>query len=181
MMKKFLPLLIALTFSACTTEAYLWNSENATVDMEVYKQQYKLNKAEWDAAFKFLSDTATLSLPAGRYQLTDNTFATVQTGSTRTATQWEDHHKKIDLFYVVEGRELVNVCKPEELLDCTRPYNDEKDVENYKSSSNPRPVVLTPGKFVILFPSDAHQPMLDPEGTPAPIKKIVVKIPFATE
>lgn len=45
MMKKFLPLLMALTLSACTTEAYLWNSENATVDMEVYKQQYKLNKA----------------------------------------------------------------------------------------------------------------------------------------
>jgi len=180
-MKKFSLLLMVLALSSCAPKAYLWNAENATVDMDVYEQQYKLNKAEWDAAFKFLSDPETMSLPAGRYELTDRTFANIQIDSTRTVMQWEDHHKKIDLFYVAEGVELVNVCKPEELLDCTRPYTDEKDVENYRSSSNPRPVVLTPGKYVILFPSDAHQPMLDPDGKPAPIKKIVVKLPFAAE
>lgn len=180
-MKKFLPLLALIAFSACAPKAYLWNAENATVDMDVYEQQYKLNQTEWDAAFKFLSDPETMTLPAGRYELTENTFATVQIDSTRTFMQWEDHHKKIDLFYLVEGAELINVCKPDELLDCTRPYSDQRDVENWKSSSNPHPVVLTPGKYAIFFPSDAHQPMLDPDGKPGPIKKIVVKIPYVTE
>ena len=180
-MKKYFSLLVILALGACTPKTYLWNADNATVDMDVYGQQYKLNKAEWDAAFKFLSDPETRNLPAGRYELTENTFANIQIDSTRTSMQWEDHHKRIDLFYIVEGRELVNVCKPEELRGCTRTYTDEKDVENYSSSTNPRPVVLTPGKFVILFPSDAHQPLLDPDGVPAPIKKIVVKIPYASE
>lgn len=176
-MKK-LSVLILLALCACTPKIHLYDEANATADMEVYAEQYSLNKAEWDAVFRFLADPATAKLPAGQYPITDSTFAKVQIDSTRTSMNYEDHHKKIDLFYIVEGSELINVCKPSSLAGLVDPYNPAKDVEHYSSSSDYKPVVLTPGKYVILFPSDAHQPMLAPDGLPAPIHKIVVKIPY---
>jgi YhcH/YjgK/YiaL family protein len=78
----------------------------------------------------------------------------------------------------VEGQELINVAKPEDMTEQVSPYNEAKDVEYSRSASKFTPVVLTPGKYIVLFPSDAHQPMLPPDGNRAPIKKIVAKIPF---
>jgi beta-galactosidase beta subunit len=36
-------------------------------------------------------------------------------------------------------------------------------------------VALEPGRFIIVWPGDAHMPGMA-EGSPAPVKKIVVKI-----
>jgi len=178
-MKK-LPLLLLLALCACAPKAqsYLWHEADATVDRAVYDEQYKLNQAEWDAVFAWLSEPSNLALPAGRYDVTPNTWVTVQIDSTRDRMNFEDHHKRIDLFYIVEGQELVNVARPEDMTDEVSPYNDAKDVAYSRSASKFTPVVLTPGKYIILFPSDAHQPMLPPDGHRAPIKKIVAKIPF---
>lgn len=177
MMKK-LSILLLFALCACSPKYYLYQPDNATVDKKVFAQQYKLNKAEWDAAFEFLSKPETMKLPAGRYQITENTYATVQMDMTRNTSNYEDHHKKIDLFYIVEGGELVNYCSPSKLRDQISPYSEAKDVEYYKSASSFKSVILLPGKYIILFPSNAHQPMLSPYGTPAPIHKIVVKIPY---
>lgn len=170
---------LALALCACTPKYYLYDEENAIVDKDVYAEQYELNKAEWDAVFEWLAKPETKELPAGRYQVTEDTFATVQIGQTRPeAGNYEDHHKRIDLFYTVSGAEKILVSKPEDLVDLVNPYSDEKDVEHYRSSTNYHEEVVTPGKYIILFPSDAHAPMIDPEGVGAPIHKIVCKIPF---
>ncbi|MCR4824887.1 MAG: YhcH/YjgK/YiaL family protein [Bacteroidales bacterium] len=176
-MKK-LPILFLLALCACAPKAWLWNEADATVDRDVYAEQYKLNQAEWDAAFAWLADPASRELPAGRYEITENTYAKVQIDSTRLEMNFEDHHKGIDLFYIVEGSELVNVARPEKMTELVSPYNEAKDVEYYKSASEFTPVVLTPGKYIILFPSDAHQPMLAPDGNRAPIHKLIVKLQY---
>ena len=179
-MKRLPILLLLLALCACAPKAqvYLWNEADATVDRAVYDEQYKLNQPEWDAVFAWLSKPENLALPAGRYDVTENTWVTVQVDSTRDRMNFEDHHKRIDLFYIVEGQELVNVAKPEDMTEQVSPYNEAKDVEYSRSASKFTPVVLTPGKYIVLFPSDAHQPMLPPDGNRAPIKKIVAKIPF---
>lgn len=175
-MKKISIMLMLALCCACSPKLY--DSKNATADMKVFQEQYKLNKAEWDAAFAFLADPATKNLPAGRHDITENTFANVQIDRTRNTMNWEFHCKKIDLFYIVEGSELINVATPADMQEITMQYNPDRDAQYSKSASNSHPVVLTPGKYVILFPSDAHQPMLAPDGNPAPLHKITIKIPY---
>lgn len=176
-MKK-LSILLLLALCACAPKTYLWNEADATVDRDVYAEQYRLNQAEWDAAFAWLADPASRELPAGRYEITEKTYAKVQIDSTRLQMNFEDHHQGIDLFYIVEGSELVNVARPEMMTGLVSAYNEAKDVEYYQSASEFTPVVLTPGKYIILFPSDAHQPMLAPDGNRAPIHKLIVKLPY---
>ncbi len=170
--------LLLLALCACTPKTYLWNEARTTVDRSVYDGQYRINQAEWDAAFAWLSDPASAALPAGRYEITENTYAKVQIDSTRDVMNFEDHHKGIDVFYIVSGEELINVSRPEDMTDLVSAYNESKDVEYYRSSSKSTPVVLGPGDMIILFPSDAHQPMLPPSGERGPIQKLIVKIPF---
>ena len=180
-MKKTVFILAAalVALCSCSPKYYLYDSKNAIVDKEVYAEQYQLNKAEWDAVFAWLSKPETKALPAGKYQVTENTVATVQVDRTKpVAGIYEDHHKKIDLFYTVSGSEKVLVSKPEDLQELVNPYSDAKDVEHYKTSSKYHEEIVNPGQYIILFPSDAHSPMIDPEGKGAPIKKIVCKIPY---
>ncbi|MBQ9661466.1 MAG: YhcH/YjgK/YiaL family protein [Bacteroidales bacterium] len=177
-MKKPLSLFLLLALCACTPKTYLWNESATTVDRAVYDEQYRLNQAEWDAAFAWLSDPASRDLPAGRYDITEKTYAKVQIDSTRAVMNFEDHHKGIDVFYIVSGEELVNVSRPENMTDLVSAYNEAKDVEYYRSSSEFKSVVLKEGDMIILFPSDAHQPMLPPSGERGPIHKLIVKIPF---
>ena len=180
-MKKLLLLTLAcvLVLSGCAQKPMPWNAENAVVDLDVFAEQYKLNQAEWDAAFAFLADPASAELPAGQYPITERTYAKVLYADSRTSQNWEVHHNGVDLFYIVSGAELVNLCKPEELTDLVSEYNEAKDVIPYRNSTNPRPHVLTAGKYIVAFPSDAHQPMLAPDGIPAPMHILVVKLPFA--
>ena len=180
-MKKslLLSLACALVLCACAPKSHLWNAENAVIDLEVFEQQYALNQAEWDAAFAFLEDPATFELPVGEYPITDKTYARVLQTDSRTAQNWEVHHHGIDLFYIVSGAELVNLADPATLTDLVSEYNEAKDVELYRNSTAPKAYVLTAGKYLVAFPSDAHQPMLAPDGVPAPMHKIVVKLPFA--
>ena len=170
--------LLLSALCACTPKTYLWNEAATTVDRAVYDQQYRINQAEWDAAFAWLADPASRELPAGRYEITDRTYAKVQIDSTRLSMNFEDHHKGIDLFYIVEGEELVNVARPGNMTDLVSAYNEAKDVEYYRSASEFTPVVLRPGDMIILFPSDAHQPVLAPDGKRGPIHKLIVKLPY---
>ena len=176
-MKKLIVILAAVA-ALCSCSPKLYDAANATVDKKIFAEQYRLNKAEWDAAFAFLQRPDLADLKAGQYEVLGRTYAKVQIDRTREKVNYEDHHKLIDLFYIVDGEELVNVCRPEDITGLVSPYNEQKDVEYYSGSSDARPVVLTKGKYIILFPSDAHQPMLPPDGKPAPIHKIVIKLPY---
>ena len=180
MLNRILPFatILLLAFGACTPKTYLWNEARTPVDRAVYDGQYRINQAEWDAAFAWLADPASATLPAGRYEITENTYAKVQIDSTRDVMNFEDHHKGIDVFYIVSGEELINVSRPEDMTELVSAYDEAKDVEYYRSSSKSTPVVLGAGDMVILFPSDAHQPMLPPSGERGPIHKLIVKIPF---
>ena len=179
-MKKLMIILVAAA-AVCSCSPKLYDAANATVDKKIFAEQYRLNKAEWDAAFEFLQRPDLAELKNGQYPILGRTYAKVQIDRTKTKSNYEDHHKGIDLFYIVEGSELINVSKPEDMTGLVSAYNEQKDVEYYSGSSKDHPVVLTKGKYVILFPSDAHQPMLPPDGKPAPIHKIVIKLPYVTE
>lgn len=178
---KRVTIILGALLCLCACSPKIYDAANATLDKKVFAEQYKLNKAEWDAAFQFLQRPDLAELKSGQYDVLGRTYAKVQIDRTKERSNYELHHNVIDLFYIVEGEELVNVCKPEDLTELVSPYNPQKDVEYYKSASKEKAVVLTKGKYVVLFPSDGHQPMLPPDGNPGPIHKIVLKIPYVTK
>ncbi len=179
-MKHFLFAFTAL-LTLCSCSPRIYDAANATFDKKLFAEQYKLNKAEWDAAFEFLQRPDLAELKAGQYEVLGRTYAKVQIDRTRDEAHkmnYEVHRNGIDLFLILEGSELINVSRPENLVNLVSPYNEKKDVEYYAASADFRPVVLTKGKYVVLFPTDGHQPMLAPDGTPAAIHKVIIKLPY---
>ena len=54
-------------------------------------------------------------------------------------------------------------------------YNLAKDIASLTTSAG-RLFEARPGEFFIFFPDDAHHPGIRADASPAPVKKIVVKI-----
>lgn len=175
-MKRLIIILAALMAAASC--ASIKNMPSATCNKAELKQQYQLNKAEWDAAFAFLARTDLDTLTAGPWhQLTPSTRARVQEVGTKKGGRFELHRNVIDLFYVLQGNDKVIVSSPEDLTDLHSEYNAAKDVELWNGSKKPREVILTRHKAIILFPSDGHCPnqaVTEPED----IRIVVVKIPY---
>ncbi len=164
---------------SCSPKVY--DLSKATYDKKIFREQYKKNKAEWDAAFAFMARTDLDTLSKGAYPLTERTTAKVNTITTKTENGFEAHRKMIDVFFVIEGSERIGVSTLEDRRELKRPYNESRDVELYKTSAAPRWVVLRDGQAAFVFPSDAHSPNLDPftPGQHETVKLSVIKIPFA--
>lgn len=86
---------------------------------------------------------------------------------------FEAHKNFLDLHYIVEGVEGIataDVTTLEEKI----PYEESKDIGFYQGDADGI-YYLKPGQFMICWPSDAHKVAVM-QDSPAPIRKIVVKI-----
>lgn len=175
-MKRVITLLaVVLAAVSC---ASVKNMPSATYDKAEFKRQYKLNKAEWDAAFAFLARPDLDTLTAGPWhQLTPNTRARVQEVRTKKGGRYEFHKNVIDLFFVLQGNDKVLVSSRDDMTDLSSAYNETKDVELWNGSSKPREVIMTRHQAIILFPTDGHCPN-QAVNEPEDIKIVVVKIPY---
>lgn len=92
-------------------------------------------------------------------------------------TVLESHQKYIDLQVVLTGQEFVEVSTTSELTEST-PYSAEKDAAFYFAAPNVSfcRLLLDPGRFVILFPQDAHRTQLRVGNNAEQVKKVVIKI-----
>jgi len=158
---------------------------SAETDFDTFVQQYKANKAEWDAAFEFLKREDLKTLAPGRYELTSKgTYANIQELTTAKENPkkeaYERHEKYVDIQYMLEGEELIYVSDMASMKEKTKEYDAANDYELFAGSVNPRPVVMNDTTFVVAFPTDPHRPGLAPTGTkPAKAKKVVVKVLYA--
>ena len=82
----------------------------------------------------------------------------------------EAHNEYIDIQMPIDGTERVGYIPRSECKTIKR-ENPEKDVVFYEEKPT-QFFTLSPGKFVLFFPQDAHAPIIG-EGK---IKKIVAKI-----
>jgi YhcH/YjgK/YiaL family protein len=125
-------------------------------------------------ALEFLQSTPPASLKPGRHVIDgDAVVAGVADYATRDEfdSRWEAHRKHIDIQLVLSGEELVGVAPLDNLI--AEPYNDANDI--LFASGQGDLLKLTPGRFLVLFPHDAHMPGLQ-VGEPAPVRKLVVKV-----
>ncbi len=112
---------------------------------------------------------------AGKYAILGETYANVLEYVSKPfeTVKMEAHRKYIDLQYIVSGEE----CVLKQELDDNQPineYNEVKDVVHYSPKTYDKSI-LPVGAFGLMFPNDLHQCVASLQ--PAPVKKVVVKIP----
>lgn len=127
-------------------------------------------------AFDFLTRHAGDSLPVDRYEIRDGVYAMVQRLPLLDLSQakWEAHRDYIDIQYVRAGTEVIGFAQIDRLKEIIR-YSPERDIAFYSGSGSYAQV--SPGEFMILFPHDAHKPLLLPRDMEdGEVEKIVVKV-----
>lgn len=149
------------------------------VDQMVNATHYPYGSA-WEVAFDFLA-TVDADTEERRYPLQgDEIYAAVESYATRLpdadTARPEAHQRYVDIQAVVAGRERIRWW-PVEGLEPSVPYNAQQDIAFYARPADADAVLtLTPGRFAVFFPHDAHLPGLVGGSEPAYVKKVVVKI-----
>lgn len=109
--------------------------------------------------------------PLGRYELDGGAFYLVQDCKQRPreGAKFESHKRYIDIQYIVEGEEDMEVADID-TLTLTDAYDEQGDYMLFEGSG--ALLHFKKGDFAVYFPSDGHMPSLD-----GATRKVVIKIP----
>lgn len=128
-------------------------------------------------AFEYLAETDLTGVSAGRHEIDgDNVYITVQETALKPWSEgrWEAHKVYADIQVVIEGCECIG-CAVAEDAPVETPYVSENDILFYREMEGSG-VIVHAGEMVVLFPSDAHRPCMQPAEGVAAVKKAVVKV-----
>ena len=132
-----------------------------------------LNKG-FREGFAFLMRSNLKELASGRHDIhTDRVFALVEDGKGRRRedAQLEAHEKYIDIQLVVEGFDNIGWKLKSACGDVAKKYDPKTDVQYFRDEPAGW-LPVSEGSFLILFPEDAHMPMI----ADGRLRKVVVKI-----
>lgn len=128
-------------------------------------------------AVKFLNETDLTRTPLGRSHQDGERFY-VQTLEYDTEPienfEFEIHNKRLDLHYLVEGEERIDVS-PESQFVAISDYNDERDIQYVEKPKHFNQVILHQGDFVLIGMHEPHRT----NGqviAPTHVRKIVLKL-----
>ncbi len=129
-----------------------------------------------EKALKFIQRLDADSLQEGKYIVDEDFFYIVQEYNTKSPEEgkYEAHKKYVDIQYMVDGCEYIAVTAAA-FLELDGAYNEETDVQFLKDAKCASNVLLTSGKYAILYPKDAHKPGLSVNGI-IRVKKILGKV-----
>lgn len=89
---------------------------------------------------------------------------------------WENHTETIDIQYMIEGIEGIDIIAVEKLGAPTS-FKVESDTQKFAPIDEPATqLVLRPGEFVFFQPGEAHRPKVAVQA-PVALKKLVIKVP----
>jgi len=176
-MKRYIAILIPILAICASCSPKTFDLSSTVYDKTEFKTQYKANKADWDAAFAFISRSDLDTLSVGSYPLTPTCTAKIQKTTSKNGGKWERHDRVVDVFHYINGNCKVGTCGLDELGPVARPYNAKKDNELFESSTSPVYTEMHPGSSIFLFPKDAHQPH-QALGASEAVKLAVVKVPY---
>ena len=153
---------------------------NPDTNAALLEEQIAANPAQWQAVYGFLTGNDLAALAVGRHEIVPGgAYANVQEYQTKVENGFEAHRDFIDIQIVLSGEEVIGVADLADALDCTLEYDKDRDCVLYASASKVRKLDADSTSWFVFFPSDLHQPGLAKNGTPSPVKKVVVKIPVA--
>ena len=85
---------------------------------------------------------------------------------------FEAHRKYLDIHIMMEGSEGVEIAPPEVLSEFDRV--EANDFYAYRGEEDYK-LILSPGDFLVVFPSDAHRIKMQVDG-PRTVSKVVFKV-----
>ena len=156
-------------------------SPDTTVNVVDFREQYKRNKKQWQALFRWLQQTDLLALTPGKHPIPGSTLvASVQDDYNKPVGKRgsESHRKKIDFQYVVRGTEGFALLDHESSTpNCE--YNAQKYVIHYDyDSTKLHKITNNEDCFNIFFPSDWHIAKASDTQLNEPFRVIVVKVDY---
>jgi biofilm protein TabA len=139
--------------------------------LEVVKQQ--LNNNKFNTAFEYLEkvlqnntieNKRLLSLEVDAFEkinLDSSNFALEQVYNSKDRGRcfFESHKQYIDVQFILEGEEIIEVINTNE-LEVNFPFDEEMDLTKYNDTTNASSVKLKKGDVAVFFPEDAHMPCL---------------------
>ena len=141
-------------------------------------RSYEQALPELAAAFRYLAETDFSATADGTYPLGGDGFrAIVQSYESKApeAARLEAHRRFIDVQYIVSGEERIGCAPLARAGAPLAPFDDAKDIVFLDGAFEP--VTLRAGDFALFFPQDAHAPGIRAGGSPAHVRKVVIKIP----
>ncbi|MGN0832954.1 MAG: YhcH/YjgK/YiaL family protein [Kiritimatiellia bacterium] len=126
-------------------------------------------------AFDFLADPALAMRPCGRYELDGSRlYVSIEEYDTKPLSQavLEAHRRYLDIQTLVSGTEQVGWA-PLAGQPVRTPYDEARDIAFYDGEFAPH--LLVPGRWMLLFPQDAHAPQIALD-KPVRVRKAVAKI-----
>ena len=137
---------------------------------------YKGLSPELDVALDFIAG-ADASLENGVTMLDGGVKIIVSENLTGLVNDkgYEAHRRFIDVQLALSGQEVIR-CRPLPQVRETIPYSEESDCARYADCPG-ADMAIGDGYFLVVFPDDAHEPLLAAGGRPAIVKKIVAKVP----
>ena len=142
--------------------------------LENRARYYALNP-RLEKAFDYLLSTDLGALPAGRHAIDgDDVFINVMDVDLKRPAdaKLEIHDRYLDIQVLVRGeREAFGWSQRDRVTRPLGAFDVQKDIRFYDDVPQTY-YEVTPGQFTLLFPEDAHAPMVG-EGT---IRKVIVKV-----
>ncbi|MFA5233608.1 MAG: YhcH/YjgK/YiaL family protein [Sulfurimonas sp.] len=85
---------------------------------------------------------------------------------------FESHRKYIDVQFILEGEEIIEVSNTN-LLAVALAYNEELDFIKYEDKKGISSIVLKAGDVAIFYPQDAHMPCIKVKKSVKVVKAVV--------
>ena len=152
-------------------------------NIDTVKEQ--INYKKFEKAFLYiqkLQDKNTLEYKSlanigldecNKIVLDENCFVLEQAYITKDKKDcfFESHRKYIDIQYIFEGSEIMEVENINK-LQITQEYNESLDFAKYEQKSNSSTLIINENELAIFYPNDAHMPCIKVDNNQKIIKAV---------
>lgn len=128
--------------------------------------------------YQWILNNDISKMPVGVYPLTKDpreVYAQVQEYTTAPweEVKYEAHDKYFDVHYIVEGEEIIGVCRRELLKE--NEFIESNDMHYFDEPERSSSIYLKKGDLLVVAPEDAHKPRVCTDA-PAVVKKVCFKV-----
>lgn len=125
--------------------------------------------------FEIISENDLFLFQTGRHTIDEQIYmlATRYETILQPKTQYENHHKYIDVQLLLQGVEDIAYTETS-TLNKVKSYDQDQDYELFEGDGNI--LTLHNGYFAIFFPGEAHQPGIANRNTISSNHKVIFKL-----
>lgn len=142
-------------------------------------EKYRNLHEGFDKIYRFIRDNNLHTIEEGKHEIDgDRAWCTIWKGELKgvEGIQMEIHDSYIDIHVVLEGDETIGIKDRSLCDDKEAKYDEKTDIAFLPDDTPDNYVSLGKNNMAIIFPADAHAPLMG-EGT---IKKAVFKVRIKT-